>query len=117
MISSTAHLSHSYSDGACLYFTFAGKAATEGPDAIEPMYLGAWNAGTTTALAYGGSLSHHHGIGLNRGRFMAQALGEGATSVLHALKCSLDPNGILNPGKLGMPANFGTAPTGFGEPA
>ena len=115
VISSTAHLSHSYSDGACLYFTFAGKAAAEGPDAIEPMYLGAWNAGTTTALAHGGSLSHHHGIGLNRGRFMAQALGEGATSVLHTMKRSLDPNGILNPGKLGMPTNFGTAPTGFGE--
>jgi hypothetical protein len=33
------------------------------------------------------------------------------------MKRSLDPNGILNPGKLGMPTSFGTAPTGFGEPA
>jgi alkyldihydroxyacetonephosphate synthase len=106
IISSTAHLSHSYSDGACLYFTFAGKAAAEGPDAIEEMYMSAWNAGTTTALAHGGSLSHHHGVGLNRARFMSAAQGEGATSVLHAMKKALDPNGILNPGKLGMPTAF-----------
>ena len=115
VISSTAHLSHSYSDGACLYFTFAGKAATEGPDPLESMYLACWNAGTTAALAHGGSLSHHHGVGLNRARFMSAALGEGATAVLHAMKHSLDPNGILNPGKLGLPSPFGSAPDGFGD--
>ena len=116
VISSTAHLSHSYSDGACLYFTFAGRAEAEGPDAIEPMYLACWNAGTTAALAHGGSLSHHHGVGLNRARFMSAALGEGATTVLHTMKHSLDPNGILNPGKLGLPSAFGSVPEGFGEP-
>ena len=115
IISSTAHLSHSYSDGACLYFTFAGKAAVEGPDAIEEMYMSAWTSGTATALEHGGSLSHHHGVGLNRARFMSAAQGAGATSVLHAMKKALDPNGILNPGKLGMPTAFGDLPKGFGS--
>ena len=115
IIASTAHLSHSYSDGACLYFTFAGKAAAEGPDAIEEMYLSAWDAGTSTALAHGGSLSHHHGVGLSRARFMSAAQGAGATSVLHTMKKALDPNGILNPGKLGMPTTFGDLPKGFGS--
>ena len=115
VIASTAHLSHSYPDGACLYFTFAGRAAVEGPDAIEEMYLASWNAGTDAALANGGSLSHHHGIGLNRGRFMRSALGDGATEVLHRLKDALDPNGILNPGKMGIPTRFGSAPEGFGD--
>jgi alkyldihydroxyacetonephosphate synthase len=115
VIASTAHLSHSYSDGACLYFTFAGKPANEGPDAIEEMYLGCWNSGTSKALSHGGSLSHHHGVGLNRGRFMAEALGAGATTVLHSLKASLDPNGIMNPGKLGLPTSFGKLPDGFGD--
>ena len=115
VISSTAHLSHSYSDGACLYFTFAGKDADEGPDPLESMYLACWNAGTTAALAHGGSLSHHHGVGLNRARFKASALGDGATAVLHAMKHSLDPVGILNPGKLGLPTPFGSAPDGFGD--
>ncbi|MEX1218236.1 MAG: FAD-binding oxidoreductase [Acidimicrobiales bacterium] len=116
IISSTAHLSHSYSDGACLYFTFAGKPQEVGPDAIETMYLECWNAGTSTALTNGGSLSHHHGIGLNRARFMRDALGEGGTLVMQAMKTALDPNGILNPGKLGIPTAYGALPSGFELP-
>lgn len=115
VIASTAHLSHSYSDGACLYFTFAGQPPTEDPDGLKAMYLACWNAGTTTALSCGGSLSHHHGVGLNRGRFMKSALGEGAFSVMQAMKHSLDPNGILNPGKLGFSSPFGSPPEGFGD--
>ena len=54
----------------------------------------------------GGALSHHHGVGLNRSRFVAEALGP-AFEVLVATKAALDPNGILNPGKLGLPSPFG----------
>ena len=57
----------------------------------------------------GGALSHHHGVGVNRGRFMAEALGP-AFSTLEALKRALDPAGVLNPGKLGLPSPFGEAP-------
>jgi len=56
--------------------------------------------------ARGGAISHHHGVGINRGRFMAEALG-GGFDVLVGLKDSLDPRGILNPGKLGLPSPFG----------
>ena len=61
-------------------------------------------------LAAGGALSHHHGIGLNRSRFVAEALGP-AFNVLVAAKQALDPVGILNPGKLGLPSPFGA--TGY----
>ena len=57
-------------------------------------------------LAAGGALSHHHGVGLNRARFVRDALGAGF-DVLRAVKHALDPNGILNPGKLGLPRPFG----------
>ena len=60
-------------------------------------------------LAGGGALSHHHGVGLNRSRFVAEALGP-AHEVLVATKAALDPRGILNPGKLGLPSGFGPAP-------
>ena len=50
-------------------------------------------------LEHGGNLSHHHGVGLNRARFIRQALGP-AFDVLVAVKEALDPQGILNPGKL-----------------
>jgi alkyldihydroxyacetonephosphate synthase len=50
-------------------------------------------------LGAGGALSHHHGVGLNRARFVADALGA-AFGVFQSVKDALDPNGILNPGKL-----------------
>lgn len=99
----SCHLSHSYVDGACLYFTFA---ATPPPGEIEATYVACWDAGQRAVLAAGGNLSHHHGVGLNRGRFVAEALGP-AFDVLVSIKRALDPNGILNPGKLGIPSDFG----------
>ena len=109
----SAHCSHSYVDGACLYFTFAAKPiASDGGDSptssdVDALHRRLWDAGTNAVLAGGGSLSHHHGVGLNRGRFVADALG-GGFEVLRALKTSLDPKGILNPGKLGLTSAFGS---------
>jgi alkyldihydroxyacetonephosphate synthase len=99
----SCHLSHSYADGACLYFTFA---AVPPPERIEDTYVAMWDAGQRAVLAAGGNLSHHHGIGLNRSRFMPAALGP-ALSVLQSVKDALDPQGILNPGKLGLSSPFG----------
>ncbi|MDZ7673719.1 MAG: FAD-binding oxidoreductase [Acidimicrobiales bacterium] len=103
-MAASAHQSHAYQDGACLYFTFAG---TPGDDTDhESMYRAFWDAGQQAVLDAGGSLSHHHGVGLNRSRFMADALG-GGLDVLQSVKDALDPNGILNPGKLGLRSPFG----------
>jgi alkyldihydroxyacetonephosphate synthase len=99
----SCHLSHSYLDGACLYFTFAAQPPA---DEIESTYVAMWDAGQRAVLAAGGNLSHHHGVGLNRARFVAEALGP-AFDVLVGLKRSLDPTGVLNPGKLGLPGPFG----------
>lgn len=57
-------------------------------------------------LAAGGNLSHHHGVGINRARFVREALGP-AFDTLAAVEHALDPNGILNPGKLGLPSPYG----------
>ncbi len=102
----TCHLSHSYRDGACLYFTFA---ATPPADEIEASYIALWDAGQRAVLAHGGNLSHHHGVGINRGRFVADALGS-SFGVLSTIKAALDPNGIMNPGKLGFDSAYGDAP-------
>jgi alkyldihydroxyacetonephosphate synthase len=100
---STCHLSHSYADGACLYFTFA---ATPPADQVENTYVALWDVGQRAVLAAGGNLSHHHGVGLNRSRFVREALGE-SFSVLESVKGALDPRGVLNPGKLGLSSPFG----------
>lgn len=115
----SAHASHSYLDGGCLYFTFAGQGTTAGEgdgegrgDGLagrEAFYRAAWDAVMGSVRRHGGSISHHHGIGLVRGGYLAEALGEGF-DVLVALKRALDPKGILNPGKLGLPGPFGPPP-------
>jgi alkyldihydroxyacetonephosphate synthase len=108
----SCHLSHSYRDGACLYFTFA---ATPPAEEIEATYIALWDAGQRAVLAHGGNLSHHHGVGLNRARFIGEALGD-AHRVLVAVKAALDPDGILNPGKLGLPSPFGESPWPAAKP-
>ena len=69
-------------------------------------YRRAWDEVTGATMAAGGAISHHHGIGINRARFLPGALGAGF-EVLASVKQALDPHGILNPGKLGLPSPFG----------
>ena len=91
-LAASAHQSHAYTDGACLYFTFAGTGP-EGDDAWrERYYRQAWDTVTDATLAHGAAISHHHGIGLNRSRFLPRALGSGF-DVLVGLKESFDPVG------------------------
>jgi alkyldihydroxyacetonephosphate synthase len=109
-ITASAHQSHAYLDGACLYFTFAGLGPDPADDAwAETFYRRCWQVVLGVTSRHGGSISHHHGIGLVRGRYLPDALGAGF-DVLRKLKTALDPRGILNPAKLGLPSPFGPAP-------
>jgi alkyldihydroxyacetonephosphate synthase len=108
-LAASAHQSHAYTDGACLYFTFAGRGPEDDAAWRERYYRQAWDVVTEATLAHGAAISHHHGIGLNRSRFLPRALGSGF-DVLTALKDALDPVGILNPGKFGLPSRYGPSP-------
>jgi alkyldihydroxyacetonephosphate synthase len=108
-LAASAHQSHAYGDGACLYFTFAGRGPDGDDGWRQRYYRQAWDTVTNATLAHGAAISHHHGIGLNRSRFLPRALGSGF-DVLAGLKESFDPVGILNPGKLGLPSPFGPSP-------
>ncbi len=52
------------------------------------------------ALAVGGTLTGEHGIGITKRPYLAQAIGAAGVRTLQAIKQSLDPKGILNPGKI-----------------
>ncbi|MBP1759803.1 MAG: D-lactate dehydrogenase (cytochrome) [Firmicutes bacterium] len=52
------------------------------------------------ALAVGGTLSGEHGIGITKKGYLTDALGEKGVAVIRSIKNSLDPAGILNPGKI-----------------
>ncbi len=52
------------------------------------------------ALALGGSCSGEHGVGLGKREFLEAEHGAEALAVMRSLKTTLDPRGILNPGKM-----------------
>jgi alkyldihydroxyacetonephosphate synthase len=91
------HVSHLYETGASLYFTFI--AARRSDDEI-----GQWRtvkeAASGAIVGGGGTITHHHAVGRDHAPWMGQEVGDRGLEALRALKAELDPNGIMNPGKL-----------------
>ncbi len=54
------------------------------------------------ACKLGGTLTGEHGIGITKARFMTIEHDPAAMRVMRALKKTLDPNNILNPGKMDL---------------
>ena len=99
-----AHWSHAYAEGACQYMTMRLPPMSD--EEAMPVLSALADRLQGIALAHGGSISHHHGIGLLRGHNLPTELGIGH-ELLVALKDHLDPKGLLSPGKLGFPTRGG----------
>lgn len=99
------HISHVYASGASLYFTVACAQLDE-PIA---QWRAAKAAVADAILAAGGSISHHHGVGTDHREPYERELGPLAIAALRAVKRTLDPAGILNPGILLPPPGAGSA--------
>jgi alkyldihydroxyacetonephosphate synthase len=94
------HLSHSYHSGACLYFTFA---FVHGDDPIG-QYEVVKSSIQQAFQDAGGTLSHHHGVGVEHAPWMEQDISAGGVALMQGLFDSADPAGLFNPGKvLGPP--------------
>jgi alkyldihydroxyacetonephosphate synthase len=83
------HISHVYATGASLYFTVV---AHPGPVAKA--------AACDAIVSTGATITHHHAVGADHRAWMRDEVGELGVQVLRAVKSTLDPAGILNPGKL-----------------
>lgn len=94
-----AHFSHAYEDGCSIYFTFVGYR--ESIAAEEALYDLIWKDGLEACLKAGGTISHHHGVGLLKAEYMRRQWGD-SFAWLEKVKKELDPHGIMNPGKLGF---------------
>lgn len=95
----SSHCSHSYPQGACLYISFGAIPKT--PEDAQKLYWDVWDQAMNSCIKAGGTISHHHGIGLVRSKYMKKELGDGIV-VLKRIKKALDPANIMNPGKLGI---------------
>ena len=93
------HFSHVYTNGASLYIILFGKTDTDDEAVIRLRKL--WDTAMTVVTELGGEISHHHGAGLARQDFIAKSLGK-QHEILRKLKSVMDPEGILNPGHLGL---------------
>ena len=54
----------------------------------------------TRALALGGTCTGEHGVGLHKMVFLQDEAGAGSIAMMRAIKQALDPDNILNPGKI-----------------
>jgi D-lactate dehydrogenase (cytochrome) len=64
------------------------------------------------ALRHGGTCTGEHGVGLHKMKYLVDEHGEAAVAVMRSLKQALDPDDILNPGKLVPGAAPLTGPEG-----
>ncbi|RZS40951.1 alkyldihydroxyacetonephosphate synthase [Herbihabitans rhizosphaerae] len=90
------HISHSYETGASLYFTVIVPRDLDDP-------TGQWQrakAAACQAIGSLGTITHHHAVGTDHAPYLAAEIGHLGVDVLASLKRTLDPNGVLNPGKL-----------------
>ena len=97
------HFSHWYEWGCMLYarFIFPGDKVPPNEREAAALYNAVWDKAIRAAIANGGVINEHHGVGLKLGRYVKDLYGT-AMPVLEGVKRQLDPNGIMNPGKLGF---------------
>jgi alkyldihydroxyacetonephosphate synthase len=89
----TYRVTQTYHTGVCIYFTlaFSGKGL-EDPSAT---YHTAETALRQVIMDNGGSLSHHHGVGKLRAKFLPQVQSEASSQVMRDVKRAMDPNNVF----------------------
>ena len=95
----SCRITHAYPDGVAPYFTFIAPA-TRGSE------LSQWReikrAASDAILAHGGTITHHHAVGRTHAEHYADQRPAAFGDVLRAVKRTVDPNAIMNPGVLGI---------------
>ncbi|GAB4099578.1 FAD-binding oxidoreductase [Sinomonas halotolerans] len=90
------HISHLEEGGASLYFTLLARAEEDPIAQWRRLKAAAGDA----IMAAGGTITHHHAVGTDHRPWIREELGDMGVRILRAVKDELDPDGIMNPGKL-----------------
>lgn len=94
------HISHVYPAGASLYFTVVAALTTD----PAGQWARAKDAASRAIGGAGGTITHHHAVGRDHRAYLEAEIGELGIAVLRAVKATVDPRGIMNPGVLVPPA-------------
>jgi alkyldihydroxyacetonephosphate synthase len=93
------HLSHFYTSGCSVYTTFLFRLAADPAET-----LARWQAMKAAAsqaiVGLHGTISHQHGIGTDHAAYLLAEKGELGMALLRDVARRMDPDGIMNPGKL-----------------
>lgn len=92
-----AHFSHVYPEGSSIYFTFAGFGSDL--DNTLERYQTTWQTALDAVARAGGSIAHHHGVGMSKAAWTEHDH-PGGQALFDSLKRTFDPEGIMNPGKV-----------------
>ncbi len=92
------HLSHIYPTGASLYFTVIAPLA----DDPVAQWKAAKVAATDALVATDATITHHHSVGRDHAPWLSAEIGESGVELLQVIKAHLDPDGLMNPGVLGL---------------
>jgi alkyldihydroxyacetonephosphate synthase len=91
------HVSHAYETGASLYFTVLTARSASDP-------VGQWQRAKAAACEaierHRGTITHHHAVGVDHAPYLEAEIGPLGVEVLAAVKRTIDPMNVLNPGKL-----------------
>ncbi len=96
-----AHFSHWFHWGVMVYSRFIIEEPPQDAQEALQLHNRVWNTAMQAVMANGGMINEHHGVGLKLSRYMRKQYGD-AWPFLLRLKKMIDPNGIMNPGKVGF---------------
>ena len=94
----SARVTQTYDSGACIYFYF-GMCWKGLADPVKTYSL-IEDRARECIMKNGGSISHHHGVGKIRKKFMQSQVGLLGMRMIQSLKSALDPNNIFANGNL-----------------
>ena len=93
------HLSHVYASGSSVYSTFVFRIGASAEES-RARWLALKAAVSEAIVAQGGTISHQHGVGVDHAAYLPAEKGELGMALLHDVCRRMDPDGIMNPGKL-----------------
>lgn len=94
-----SHLSHVYPDGASLYVTYLYRRSQD-PDETLQNWRTLKHSASLAIVQLGGTISHQHGVGSDHAPYLPAEKGEAGMELLQAACRALDPDEMMNPGKL-----------------